>query len=219
MDQSTLVTRLANRLNIDSNDPLYANLDEYVNEGIHYLETASAEGFPWMRQTITLTTTANTRSYTFATLGALASPAVTVSKILDLSALYSTTVYMPLDLINPETGDLYYGSTTTGFPEAWFAEGQTLYIYPTPAAAYSIRVRAVYTETDLGGSSSTPIMPVVFHGGIIDAALLVAYGQLQDVNRMDIQERKVEKWVDRMKRYGSEYAASPKITVRDPLDI
>lgn len=219
MDQSTLVTRVANRLNIDSNDPLYASLDEFVNEGIHYLETSSPEGYGWMRQTVTLTTTASTASYTFAVLGALPATDITVMKVLDASILYQSDVWEPLDLINPETAILSYGDTNTGFPEAWFVEGSTFYLYPTPNAAYSVRVRVVAMEPDLGGGGSTPVMPVVFHQAIIDAACLVAYQQLQDVNRMDIMERKVEKHIERMKRYGSQYAAAPRITVRDPLVI
>jgi hypothetical protein len=219
VDQSTFVTRIANRLNIDSSDPLYASLGDFVDEALHYLETSSAEGYPWYRQTVTLTTTANDRDYAFSELAALTTGTVGVSRINDVSVLYQTNQWIPLDLINPETADMTYGDTRTGIPEAWYAEGQTLYLYPTPNAAYSTRVRVNVVEADLGASTSSPVLPVVFHQAVIDAALLVCYQQLQDVQRMDIQERKVEKWVDRMKRYGTEYARAPKVTVRDPLNI
>jgi hypothetical protein len=217
VDQSTFVTRIANRLNIDSNDPMYASLDEYVNEGLHYLETSSAEGYPWYRQTVPLTLTANQRDYSFATIGALTSNTVSVSRINDVSVLYQSDQWIPLDLINPETADMTYGNTGTGIPEAWYAEGQTLFVYPSPNSAYSTRVRVNTVEADLGGEGSSPVLPIVFHQAVIDAALLVCYQQLQDVQRMDIQERKVEKWIERMKRYGGEYARAPKVTVRDPL--
>ena len=219
MDQSTFVSRLASRLNITSSDPLYQSLDEYINEGLHYLETTADEGYPWYRQRLTLTTTANTQTYSFATLGALASPAVTINKILDVSVLIQSSVYQPLDLINWESADLNYGTTNTDLPSAWLAEGRTLYLFPIPDAAYTVKVRAVGMENDLGGSTSTPVLPTFFHTAVIDAALLIAYQQLQDVNRMEVQQRRVDEWVARMKRYGNEYASAPRITVRSPLWI
>ena len=217
MDQSTFVSRVANRLNMDSNDPVYSDLDEYVDEGLHWLETAAAEGWPWMRRTLTLTTTADTQDYSFSTLGALVTPTVGISRILDCKILYQSSSYEPMDLASPDTVDLYYGAVATGLPEAWFAEGQILSLYPTPNAAYTIKVRVVYTETNLGGGSSTPVLPVVFHGAVIDAAMLVAYQRLQDVPRVEEQLRLLENWVQRMRRYGAEYAAAPRITVRNPL--
>lgn len=217
MDQSTFVSRLASRLNIDSSASIYASLDEYVNEGLHYLETAAPEGWPWYRQTLTLTTTASDNTYTFSTLGALITPNVSVSRVIDCTVLYQSSYYFPLDLINPEDATRMYGSTQTGIPEAWYAEGSTLYLYPTPAAAYTMQVRVVYMEPDLGGTTSTPVLPTVFHQAVIDAALLVAYQQLQDANRMEQQEKKVAGHITRMKRYGAQYSAAPRITVRDPL--
>lgn len=214
MDQSTFVTRLSKRLNITSSDPLYAQLDEYVNEALHFLETSSAEGYPWYRNRFALTTTAGDNDYPFTTI----STTYTITKILDCDVLVQDSVYEPMDLVNAETSTQWYGSVVNrSKPEAWFAEGQTLYIYPIPDAAYTVRVRATVMEPDLGGSSSTPILPVVFHQAVIDAALLVAYQELQDVNRMDVQNRKVEQWVTRMKQYGAEYASAPRILVRDPL--
>ena len=218
MDQSTFVTRVAARLNIDSSDPMYPFLDEYVNEGLHYLETASPEGFPWMTQTVTLTTVANDRDYTFAALGLLTSNSASVTRVKDCSILYMGTQWVALDLINPESADLEYGDSRGSLPQAWFAEGQTLYLYPTPDAAYSVRVRCVTVEPDLGGAASTPVLPVVFHQAVIDAALLVCYQQLQDSSRMETTQGKVDQWVDRMKRYGAEYANAPRVTVRDPLN-
>lgn len=216
MDYATLQSRVLGRLNTDSADPVAANVGYWVNDALHYLESTSAEGYPWMRQTITLTTTANDRDYTFTQLGALTSNGATINKILDASIL-SQSVYLPLDLINDETSTLYYGGTTAGTPEAWFAEGQMFYLYPTPASADTVRLRVTAIEPDLGGSTSTPVIPTVFHGAIIDAALVEAYQTLQDQARLQQQEKKVDEWIIRMRKYGAEYASAPKITVRDPL--
>lgn len=217
MDQSTLIARVAGRLNIDSNDPIYTSLTSYVDEGLHYLESSAPDGWPWMRRTLTLTTTASTQEYTFSTLGALVTPNITVGKILDCRVLRQSTFYEAMDLINPNTVDVHYGSTVTGFPEAWYVEGQTLSIYPNPDAAYTVKVRVVYTETDLGGGSSTPVLPVVFHGAIIDAACLIAYQRLQDTGRVEEQRRLIEDWVQKMRRYGQEYASAPHVMVREAL--
>jgi hypothetical protein len=217
VDQSTFVTRTAARLNIDSNDPLYDTLDELADEALHYLEASAPEGWPWMRRTLTLTTTANVSEYTFATLGALATPDVTVSRILDCSVLYQTSYYFPMDLINPEDATRMYGSTATGIPETWYAEASTLYLYPTPNDALTLKVRVVANEASLGASTSTPVLPVVFHGAVIDTMMLLSYQSLLDDKRVALQEAKVERWVERMRRYGAQYSASPRITVRDPL--
>jgi hypothetical protein len=219
VDQSTFVSRLAGRLNITSSDSLYSSLDEYVNEALHYLETTADEGYPWYRQRLTLTTTASTQEYSFDTIGALATPDITVSSILDCAILIQSTVYQPLDLVNWETADQSYGAQNTDLPVAWLAEGRTLYLFPIPDAAYTVKVRVVGMENDLGGSTSTPVLPTYFHSAVIDAALLIAYQDLQDVNRMDVQQRRVDEWVSRMKRYGNEHASAPRMTVRDPLWI
>ena len=217
MDQSTFVTRVAGRLNMDSNDPAYSSLTGYVDEGLHWLETAAPEGWPWMRRTLTLTTTIGVQEYSFATLGALVTPSVAVSRINDVTVLRDSTVYMAMDLISPETADNYYGATATRCPESWYAEGQSLWVYPSPDAAYTMKVRVVYTETDLGAGASTPVLPVVFHGAVIDAAMLIAYQRLQDTARIEEQRRLLQDWIERMRRYGNEYAAAPRIMVRDPL--
>jgi hypothetical protein len=216
VDLATFVSRLATRLNINANDSLYSSLDDYVNEALHYLETSASDGYPWYRQTLILTTTANVQSYAFTILGSLVTPPVAVRKILDAKVRFGTT-YQPLDLISPETADQSYGERL-GFPTAWYAEGQALYLYPTPDAVYTVKVRVVYMEPDLVEMISTPVLPVVFHGAVLDAALLTAYQQLQDTPRAETQEKKVALWVQRM-RQGDEYTAAPRITVRDPLVV
>ena len=178
------------------------------------METASADGWPWLRRTYTLTTTAGTSSYSFTTLGALATPSTGVGKILGAKVLVSST-YQSLRLLSPEDAVEIYPSTTNNRPEAWFVEGQTFYLYPTPDAAYTIPIRLVITETDLVGTTSTPILPVVFHGAIVEAATLLMYETTQDGQRVQQQEAKVASWIARMARNGREYPSAPKIRVRE----
>lgn len=216
IDYSTLQARTRARLNAGTDDPWVVNVDEYVNEALHLLEASAPDGWPWMRKTLTLTTTASTQTYSFTVIGALDTPDVTVSKVLGARVLRST-VYVPLRLMSQEEAWQCYPSTTTGVPEAWYAEGQTFYLYPSPDAVYDIPIRVVTVETDLGGATSTPMLPVVFHSAIVDAAAMLAYTQVQDDLHVQAMQANVVGWVERMKRYGREYVGAPKIKVRDWL--
>ena len=216
MDYGTLQTRVLNRLNMSTGDPAAGLVDEYVNEAIHYLETASPDGWSWMRQVITLTTTAATETYTFTTIGAIPSPTVTVSKILSAKILRGT-VYIDLNMLSPADAVEVYPSTTDGVPEAWFVEGSTLYLYPTPDAVYSIVLRVVTAEPDISVSTTSPILPAVFHSAIVDAACLIYYEQLQDSAKMALLEQKVDRHIHRMQRYGRQYPSAPRIKVREWL--
>jgi len=211
VDYSTLQSRTLARLNMSTNDPAAANVDEYVNEALHYLETASPDGWPWMRTTIN--TTISAASYTFTQLSA----SQTVAKVLSVKVLANNTYY-PLGLRSQDELDqLYPIPSSTGTPESFNVEGQSLYVYPTPETSYTARLRVIVTEPDLGGNTSTPVIPVVFHSAVVEAALLLMYETLQDETRRATQEKKVGMWVDRMRRYGMPYESSPKIRVREWL--
>ncbi len=201
---------------MSTGDPAAGLVDEYVNEALHYLETAAPDGWPWMRQSITLSTTASTDSYTFATIGAVPATDVTVSKILSGKILRST-VYVDLTMMSPAEAVEVYPSTTAGVPEAFFVEGSTLYLYPTPDAVYSIVLRVVTTEPDISVSTVSPILPAVFHSAVVDTACLIYYEQLQDSPKMAMLEQKVDRHIKRMREYGRQYPAAPKIKVRDWL--
>jgi hypothetical protein len=211
VDQSTLVSRVATRLNIDSNDPLYASLDEFVNEAIHHLETSNPDGYQWMRATVT--TTVTTASYTFSQINADA----TIAKVLSVRVLDSSA-WLPLNFCGPdEIQQLYPSNDRTGTPEAYYVEGSTVYLYPTPDTSYTVQIRVLNTEPDLGGASSTPSIPVVFHTAIIDCALLFAYQSLADDRRVALQEQRVATHVQRMRTFGQQYDPAPRIRVREWL--
>lgn len=212
MDYSTLQSRVRARLNMGTSDPAAANVDEYVNEAIHYLETAAPDGWPWMRRTVTLTTTASDNTYTFPQIST--TPAV--AKVLGGKVLRDT-VYESLRLMSPDEAEQLFPTTDTGAPEAFFVEGETLYLYPTPDAIYSIPLRVVVTETDLSYDTATPAMPVVFHSAIVEAATMLFYETLQDTTRLQIAEARVDRHISRMRGYGREYRAAPRIRVRNPI--
>lgn len=212
MDYGTVQTRVRNRLNMGTDDPLSSLTDEYTNEALHLLESAHPSGWPWMRRVYTFSTTAGDGSYAFTDI----TTAAVLAKIIDVKLL-SGSVYYPLTLISPEEAEQIYPVTTSRIPESWYVEGRTLYLYPSPDAAYTMSVRAVITETDLGGSTSTPVLPVVYHSAWVEQTLLLMYETLQDDAKIDMTQKRVNQWVDRMMKHGREYAGAPGVRVREWL--
>lgn len=217
MDQAAFIARVANRMNMSSDDPHYSNLDEWVDDAIHEIETWAPDGWPWLTTTLTLTTTASTGEYTFSTLGALTTPSITINKVKDAKILNTANVYDPLDLMSPTEAEIRYPSTSTGFPDGWYVEGQVLFLYPTPDSAYTVKIRVIRTEPDLGAANSSPLLPTVYHVAVVDTALMFAYQALGDINRFNAQQARLQDWVQRLRRHGNEYEAAPRITVREPL--
>lgn len=214
MDLTALTAAVLARLSMMSDDPEAANATGYINAGLHEIEMSVSDGWSWMRQTVDLTTTNGTASYSFATLSALTSGALTVSKILDVKALLQQGYYTPMDLIAPGEAELLYPSVVGSIPEAWFCEGSTLYVYPTPDAAYTLRVRLVTVEPDLVDGTDTPVMPTIYHSAVVDAACALHYEGLQDTAKMQATQARVDRIIDRMKRYAPEYKAAPRVTTR-----
>lgn len=218
MNFSELQSRVLARIATDSNDPIASNVDAYVNEGIHYLETMAPDGWPWMRQTISMTTTV--AAYTFTQLGSQASSNTTqpIAKVLSVKVLnqtyYQPLVYRTID----EADQLYPATNNQGLPESYTVDGNTLTILPTPqTAGYYTKIRVVTVEPDLSASSDTPVMPAVFHGAIVDAATYMAYKELQDGQTVATYEQQINRWIDRFRRYGNQSEGTPKIKVREHL--
>lgn len=213
MDYQTLQSRTLSRLNMTTTDPIGGLVDEYVNEAIHMIETAAPNGWPWMRQYVNFTTTAGTATYSFGTI----SSSVSISKILDAKILRQSQYYQPLQLIGIEEADQNYPVTNNGIPEAFYVEGQTFYVYPTPDGAYGVKARVVVTEPDLSFNTATPVLPTVFHSAIVEGALTYFYETLQDSNRLAVAQGRLADWIMRMQRYGIEYQPAPRIRVREWL--
>jgi hypothetical protein len=210
MNKGTLVSRVATRLTLTSDDPLYSNLGDIVNEAIHYLDTASPDGWQWMRGTIN--TTISAQSYTFSQL----STTTTIAKILSVKVQTYQT-WQPLRLRNQDELDQIYPRDTPGLPESFTVEANTLSVYPPPSGNYAAKIRVVYSESDLVSDGDSPMIPASFHTGIIDAALMIAYQALADNPRVAIQEQRVIATIQRMRTYGIQYDPSPTIRVRDWL--
>lgn len=211
MDFAALQSAVRARLNSSSDDPLAASIGDLVNMGLHYVETANATGWPWMRVVGTFSTVTSTSTYTFATIDA----SNTIAKLLAVKLLVQANYYQPLQLMAADEAWQCYPSTVVNRPESYFVEGSTLYLYPTPDAVYTVGYRAVLTEDTLSADADTPTMPVVWHGAIVDAALTLAYQTIQDTQRANYMEQRVGAWVARMRGYGTEYRGGVGVKVRE----
>ena len=210
MNRATLVSRLAGRLNISSDDPLYSSLPDFINEAIHYMDSATPDGWQWMRSTIN--TTISTQSYTFSQL----STTSTIAKVLSAKVKDGDT-WQILQFRSQDELDQIYPTDDAGLPESYGVESNSVYIYPPPDGDYNLRIRVICSEPDLTNDSDSPVMPATFHTGIIDAALLIAYQALADDRRAAGQEARVAASVQRMRTYGVQYDPVPRIRVRDWL--
>lgn len=211
MNYAALQTRVLRRLNMSTTDPAADLVGDYINEALHNIETYAPNGWPWMRTISSITTVAGTNNYAFTTIG------TTAYKVLDAKVLLQTNYFQPLTLIGPEEADQNYPATQTSVPEAYYAEASRLYIYPTPDAAYTIKVRAVIAETDLATPTDEPVLPSLFHAAIVEGALMLMYETLQDSTRLAIAQARLQDWIERMKRYGQQYQGVPRIRVREEL--
>jgi hypothetical protein len=214
VDYAALQARVLASLATDSNDPIADTTGDFVNDALHFLESAAPEGWPWCREPLTATLTGSTDRYTFATL----STTTSIIKILSARVVEADGGLVPLEFRSVDEADsLYQSSTATGHPDSYSVDGSTLIVYPIPDDAYTLQLRIVFSEPDLSDSTDTPIMPSVFHRAIVDQTLAIMYGALQDDKREALFEQKTDTWVQRMRRYGNQYEASPKIRVREPL--
>ncbi len=215
MDFAALKARVLTRLSMDSTDAAAADAGNLVNEGLHELETAVGPGWPWMRAKYEVTLSTSADSYTFADL--TGETTLSISKILDITTLYQTTYWQKLDFVSPTEAEQQYPVEFTGPPESWYGEGGQVWLYPQPTAGTTVRTRALTVEPDLSGSSDTPIMPSWYPGAIVEAALCLYYETLQDTAKLQATQARVDRWVDRMKRYGPQTATAPRVAVREPL--
>lgn len=215
MDFTTLKSRVLTRLSMSSTDPAASDAGSLVNEALHELETAVGNGWPWMRRRYETTLSTSADAYTFADLTGEAT--LSISKILDISTLYQSNYWQKLDFISPTEAEQQYPTEVTGPSEAWYGEGGQVWLYPQPVAGSTFRVRALTVEPDLTADSDEPILPSWFHGAVIEAAAAIYYETLQDTAKLQATQSRVDRWVDRMKRYGPQTATSPRVAVREPL--
>ncbi len=220
MDYATLQSTVLDRLSMSTDDPAASSVGGIVNEALHELETAGGpSGWSWSRLMFQADQpiSALDSNGSFLMDDFIGTSALDVLKILSIEVLYQSNYFQPLQFIGHGEAANSYPTTITGIPQAWYAEGDRVYIYPTPDTTYTYRIRVVTMEPDLVNTTDTPGVPAVFHSAIVEHALMIYYELLQDTAHMQATQQRVDRWIKRMESYGPQTATSPRVMVREPL--
>lgn len=89
--------------------------------------------------------------------------------------------------------------STAGTPQYWWLDQDTIKVYPTSASA-SLSVRYVKVPTDLSSGSDTPVLPTRYHPLIVDAAVLEAAKDADDLNTLQVLQADYDRRIQEMKR-------------------
>jgi hypothetical protein len=163
---------------IDNDDTAVHNLNDQINLSIHNVQMKLIRFMPWyFRKTFNISTTINTRTYTFTTLG--------VTDFLAMEDIYyndSGDPATPLLFIEPDqmaddTIAQIIGQSLnvgdTGEPKVWMFENRTTLAFePTPDATVTSKFKAFYfyripdlthDTSDTSPYIATPSLPVEAH--------------------------------------------------------
>ena len=136
---------------------------------------------------------------------------VEVVKILEIESFYQGSYFYPMQYISPGQAHQNYPSSMTGIPDAWYAEGGQVFVFPTPDTTTTFRTRYVFREPDLTSDSDVPQLPSVFHSAIVESALCLYYELLQDTAKLQATQSRVDRWVKKMETYGPQTGTSPRV--------
>lgn len=169
-------------LDVDTTDIPDAILDQWIRDGWRRV-IRRVRRWPFMEKLTTLNTVGGTANYTYATINA------NCEEIIDLNG-----PNWRIRQKSPELAERVYPRSYTGQgePVIWSRWQDTVTLYPTPGAVYSIQVR--YYEKPIewvtGGAASTPSqLPDDFHDLIAIWALHRAHAQQEDLDLAAYQKK------------------------------
>ncbi len=204
MDFGTLKATVLDRISMASDDPAAASVGGLINEALHELEAVPAAGWQWMRAQDSYSTAAVAFSFTDIP------SAASIVKILEIEVLYQND-YVPMEFVSAGEAHRDYPTSQTGIPEAWYAEGTTIYVFPLPSGVQMYRFRYVFAEPDLTLDVDEPTLPAVFHSAVVESALGLYYELLQDTAKLQATQSRVDRWIKRMETYGPQTGRSPRV--------
>jgi hypothetical protein len=140
-----------NVVDIDSNDVSDSTLNHFISEGYNLI-IHSEKRWPFLESSTTFSTAADTKDYSLTTVGASESSGNGLREINSLK-----TNDHVLELIGSDDADIMYplDTNTTGEPWYWSYWGDTVRLYPTPDAVYTIYVRGYNNAAPFGSGSGT----------------------------------------------------------------
>lgn len=213
MNYGGLKTALINRMSLNtSGDPAIGDAGTLINEGMHFVEISAPGGWPWQHRTTAFTTTATVAVYPFSEINT----SNTISKVLSVKVLVGNA-WQPLTYISPDEAQVdwpYRGDTSA--PVGYSIEGSSLYLYPPqPGARYYTQVRSIIAEPDLNADADLPLMPSIYHGSIITAGLILYYDTLQDLQKAQVAQQQLDRWLQRMTTYARQSGQLPRVRLRN----
>lgn len=159
-------------IDLDIEDLPDALLDVFVREGSKRVEKANPR-WPFYEATWTFPTVAAQRDYPLSTVSTEINSIASVSADDRQLLWVGRDVYQELNPLN---------STSSGKPKwyTWWAD--TLSLYPTPDAAYSLTMRGYRKPLDwvADGAGGIPDLPDELHNTVATWALSKSYNQQED---------------------------------------
>lgn len=116
---------------LTSDDVSDTVIDLYARDGFERIINLERR-WPSYEMSATLTTVANTQTYTVASVDAT---------FREIVSLWETTQGERLDLIGHETAEAAWLPTSTGRPECFSKWEDTLYLWPKPSSVYTYTAR------------------------------------------------------------------------------
>lgn len=193
MQLSEMRDYVRNVVDIDTTDIANTTLNTFIRDGSDLI-AYSEKRWPFYEASTTFSTVADTKDYTMATVGAsltVSHDGVTISPGLREVASLRTNDHV-VQYLGRDDGDVLYplDTNSTGEPFYWTVWGNTVRLYPTPAAVYTINVRAYRNPIEFGGNTvihrssiadaDTPDFPDPFDPVLALYAIYRAYQQQED---------------------------------------
>jgi len=175
---SEMRTYVRSVVDIDSSDIADDTLNRFLGEGYDVI-VYSEKRWPFYEAETSFSTVADTKDYTLATVGA----SVTTG-LREIAALRTNDHVV--DFVGRDAGDVAYplDVTSTGEPSHWSFWADTVRMYPTPDAVYTVNVRGYKNPTAFGAGSSDATepsdLPEPFHIVIATYGVARAYEQQED---------------------------------------
>ena len=168
-----------NVVDIDSTDIADTTLNHFISEGYNLI-IHSEKRWPFLETSTTFSTVADTKDYSLTTAGA-----DITNGLREINSL--KTDDHVLELIGSDDADIMYplDTNTTGEPWFWSYWGDTVRLYPTPDAVYTIYLRGYRNAAPFGsGSGATdstePDFPDPFDNVLSLYVIYRCYQQQED---------------------------------------
>lgn len=187
-----------------------SEIANYLNDTIN--DVFNEYRLPFMQTTQTYTVTANDSDITHGS--GLPTNYVGAIDLLNTTSGQESVIpykdFSELDQMYPDLDDTT--RNTAGQPLYWYKYGNTIKLFPSPAAAYTLSLRYYKKPTALSDTTDVPEIPSEFEELLVAGA---AYRVLQVKDNYDqaaIHENKYQELLQKLVvRYSSDQTGSPKV--------